>query len=100
VCYVLCNKVELVSDLLLCGFSAEGAFANSLSRLCNAWQELAWNGTEYGSIPSQSLSIHVKPEQDLGWNTAVPQIPYFTTADTLIPDFQSFGGRLETVADS
>ncbi|RLM54403.1 hypothetical protein C2845_PM10G01460 [Panicum miliaceum] len=57
------------------------SWANSLSRLCNVWQELAWNGTEYGSIPSQSLSIHVKPKQDLGWTRFV--VEYSSPTNTL-----------------
>jgi len=55
----------------------------------------------------------------LWWTTAVPQIPYFTTAVALfflekenfidfkhntavalIPDLQSFGGRLQPAVDS
>jgi len=69
VCYILCNKGELLSDLLLCGFRGIRQFVVM-------------------SYPGCAMFVR-------NWHGI--QLPYFTTSVPLIPDYPSFGGRLETV---
>ena len=59
---------------------------------------MEWNGIWFNSYASNRNKTLVG-QYYLWWNTAVPQIPYFTTAVALIPDLQSFCGRLETVVE-
>jgi len=79
---------------------------------------MEWNGIWFNSYASNRNKTLVG-QYYLWWNTAVPQIPYFTTAVALfflekenfidfkhntavalIPDLQSFGGRLQPAVDS
>ena len=65
---------------------------------CLAGTGMEWNGIWFNSYASNRNKTLVG-QYYLWWNTAVPQIPYFTTAVALIPDLQSFCGRLETVVE-
>ena len=93
---------------------------HELSLLCNVWQELAWNGTEYGSIPTRQTETRLwldnttcgGIQQSHKYLILLQLLHYFflekdifidfkhNTVVASIPDLQSFGGRLQPAVDS